>query len=188
MENIKMENNTMKEAFNKTFDQQMQERKEKAKLRSSLAKDKVCELMNTLTWNKAFNGMLNISPKIIITYSGSSDSGCIDYIELWSDEKVFLTRSVGYSHDELSIGFPEKSSLSEIEKENVMQNKTLNSLMVYLEDMIYDMLEERHGGWEINDGQEGQFTITFGDNFKDAHIEHEYEVFYSDSTTYNEEY
>ena len=143
--------------------------------------------MNTLTWNKEFN-ILNKSPKIIITYSGSGDSGCIDYIELWGDEKVFLTRSVGYSHDELSIGFPEKSPLSEIDKENVMQNKTLNSLMVYLEDMIYDMLEERHGGWEINDGQEGQFTITFGDKFKDAHVEHEYEVFYSDSTTYNEEY
>ena len=40
----------------------------------------------------------------------------------------------------------------------------------YIEDFCYDLLADNHGGWEINEGQNGNITW----NSKDDEIEHQY--------------
>ena len=51
--------------------------------------------------------------------------------------------------------------------EETTDHKTLNE---YIEDFCYDLLADNHGGWEINEGQNGNITW----NSKNNKIEHQY--------------
>ena len=82
--------------------------------------------------------------------------------------------------------FPKDSPLTDELKKDIHKNAVVCKLIGYLEDITYDMLEERHGGWEINDGQEGTFTFTFENN--SMQINHDYTVFTYDSQQHQEEF
>ena len=166
-----------------SIEDRIKERKEKAKVRAMVTKDKICELYDMLSFTRiTFN-------KIEVKYAGSGDSGAIEDMDFIKDDKILFSKFVGYSHEPQSVSFPQDNSYSEEDKKEIPINKTLNSLITYLEDIVYDMLEERHCGLEINEGQEGTFTFTFGGaGLKEVSIGHDYTVFTSESYQYEEEY
>lgn len=77
--------------------------------------------------------------QVTATYSGSGDSGCVDVIEAFNEQKQSL----------------------KIEKTFHRQ----------IEDYCYGILEDKHGGWELNEGSSG--TITIDVNANKVTIEHE---------------
>lgn len=52
------------------------------------------------------------------------------------------------------------------------------SLRDAIEELCFDYLSQEHGGWENNDGGQGQFTF----RVEDSSIDLEFEQFYTDST------
>ena len=172
-----MENN----AVDTSFEDRMKEIKEKAKQRRIVTKDKILELQQTLKFN-------NLEfDEVEVGYSGSGDSGAIEDIDFFNkDKKTLFTKYGGYSHEPESVKFPKDSPLTDELKKDIHKNAVVCKLIGYLEDITYDMLEERHGGWEINDGQEGTFTFTFENN--SMKINHDYTVFTYDSQQHQEEF
>lgn len=86
---------------------------------------------------------------VTATYSGCGDSGQIDEVDFRSP------------------------------KEDVITKKVPQDLKEEVETLLYDTLEFRHGGWENNDGGEGEFrwALASGD------IEHTHRDFYIESDT-----
>ena len=172
-----MENN----AVDTSFEDRMKEIQEKAKQRRIVTKEKILELQKTLRLNS-----LEFD-EVEVGYSGSGDSGAIEDIDFFNkDKKTLFTKYGGYAHEPQSVTIPKDSPLSEELKKDVHKNAVICKLIGYLEDITYDMLEERHGGWEINDGQEGTFTFTFENN--SMKINHDYTVFTYDSQQHQEEF
>jgi hypothetical protein len=93
--------------------------------------------------------------RITAKYSGSGDSGQFDEIEF-------------YDADGNSVGFPAEKQVGDT-----------------IEKAFDQILEDTHGGWEINDGASGEFTITLAT----GQIDHEHHDYYTESTltehTYN---
>ena len=172
-----MENN----AVDTSFEDRMKEIQEKAKQRRIVTKDKILELQQTLKFN-------NLEfDEVEVGYSGSGDSGAIEDIDFFNkDKKTLFTKYGGYAHEPQSVNIPKDSPLTDALKKDIHHNPTVCKLISYLEDITYDMLEERHGGWEINDGQEGTFTFTFENN--SMQINHDYTVFTYDSQQHQEEF
>tara|TARA_Y100001937_G_scaffold88954_1_gene120238 strand:+ start:980 stop:1510 length:531 start_codon:yes stop_codon:yes gene_type:complete len=176
-----MENN----AVDTSFEDRMKEMKEKAKQRRIVTKDKLLSMFNTLKFN-SFD-----FDKVEVNYAGSGDSGAIEDIDFFRKDQNLFSKYAGYSHEPESVTIPKDSPLSDELKKDIHKDSTICSFITYLEDITYDMLEERHGGWEINDGQEGTFTFTFnpkGENEKDLLINHDYTVFTYDSHQHQEEF
>ena len=171
-----MENN----AVDTSFEDRMKEIKEKAKQRRIVTKDKILELQQSLKFNS-----LEFD-EVEVGYSGSGDSGAIEDIDFFKDKKTLFSKFSGYAHEPQSVNIPKDSVLTDALKKNIHHNPTVCKLISYLEDITYDMLEERHGGWEINDGQEGTFTFTFENN--SMKINHDYTVFTYDSQQHQEEF
>lgn len=82
-------------------------------------------------------------------YSGCSDSGQFD-------EFSYLTAA----NADVSDAIPAK-------------------LHQQVENLLYDALEARHGGWEDNEGAEGEFRWTLANN----HFEHLHKSFYTECYT-----
>jgi hypothetical protein len=172
-----MENN----AVDISFEDRMKEIQEKAKLRRIVTKDKIIELQQTLKFNSLEFDSVEVG------YSGSGDSGAIEDIDFFNkDKNMLFSKYAGYAHEPQSVTIPKDSALSDELKKDVHKNAVVCKLIGYLEDITYDMLEERHGGWEINDGQEGTFTFTFENN--SMQINHDYTVFTYDSSSHQEEF
>ena len=171
-----MENN----AVDISFEDRMKEIKEKAKQRRIVTKDKILQLFTTLKFNSlAFD-------KVEVKYAGSGDSGAIEDINFYNEDKMLFSKFVGYAHEEQSVNIPRDSALTDALKKDIHHNPTVCKLIGHLEDITYDMLEERHGGWEINDGQEGEFTFTFEND--SIQINHDYTVFHHESHQYEEKF
>tara|TARA_Y100001937_G_scaffold5271_1_gene6964 strand:+ start:908 stop:1423 length:516 start_codon:yes stop_codon:yes gene_type:complete len=171
-----MENN----AVNTSFEDRMKEIKEKAQQRRIVTKDKILQLFNTLKFNSlAFD-------KVEVKYAGSGDSGAIEDIWFYNEDQMLFSKFAGYAHEEQSVHIPKDSALTDELKKDIHKNSTVCKLIGHFEDITYDMLEERHGGWEINDGQEGEFTFTFENN--SMKINHDYTVFTNESHQYEEEF
>ena len=124
--------------------------------------------------------------KVEVKYAGSGDSGAIEDINFYNEDKMLFSKFAGYAHEEQSVNIPKDSALTDALKKDIHNNATVCKLIGHLEDITYDMLEERHGGWEINDGQEGEFTFTFENN--SMQINHDYTVFTYESHQYEEEF
>ena len=92
-----------------------------------------------------------------VEYSGSGDSGEINDI---SYEPSNLNASI-------DVGTWKRWNTKTWEQEETTDHKTLNE---YIEDFCYDLLADNHGGWEINEGQNGNITW----NSKNNKIEHQY--------------
>jgi hypothetical protein len=64
-------------------------------------------------------------------------------------------------------------------------NETNESVPVTIEDWCYRQLGDNFGGWEINEGSDGNFTFDF--NNKTINLVHTYNVESDDNDTYYEE-
>lgn len=90
---------------------------------------------------------------VTASYSGCGDSGQIDEVAFLSPKEKVITKAIP------------------------------KDLQEEVETFLYDALETRHGGWENNDGGEGEFhwTLATGD------CEHTHRDFYIESdTSYHE--
>lgn len=95
---------------------------------------------------------------VVINYSGSGDCGGIDEVSLYKgDELVEMNGEVLIS--------TETSSWDS--KKSIWINQTIEkicSLKEALETFLYDWLECKYSGWEINDGSSGECTISVATN------------------------
>ena len=92
-----------------------------------------------------------------VEYSGCGDSGEINEIS-WEPKKLNAS---------INVGTWTRWNNTTFEREETTDHKTLNQ---YIEDFCYDLLGDNHGGWEINEGQNGNITW----NSKNNKIEHQY--------------
>jgi hypothetical protein len=102
--------------------------------------------------------------KIRVSYSGGGDSGSIDGVELLDedDEPISDDPTVSVAK---KVGKLEADGWREIIKTQVV------SLRAAVEEWCYDHLESRFGGWEINEGSQGEFVFRIPDDEIDHHHE-----------------
>ena len=69
-----------------SIEDRIKERKEKAKVRATVTKDKICELYDMLSFTRiTFN-------KIEVKYAGSGDSGAVEDMDFMKDDKIQESR------------------------------------------------------------------------------------------------
>ena len=95
-----------------------------------------------------------------VQYSGSGDSGEIYEIS-WTPKK--LNASV-------DVGTWKRWNMKTLDHEYTTDHKSLHD---YIEDFCYELLEDNHGGWEINEGQSGEISWSFKTN----KISHDYTMY-----------
>jgi hypothetical protein len=85
--------------------------------------------------------------KVTIEYDGSGDSGQIDDVLAWR------------AHE--TVPFPSDLKL-QLAQSNPDHPLTETDLAEAIKSLAWDFLEERHAGWEINDGGFGTFVFDVG--------------------------
>ena len=96
-----------------------------------------------------------------VHYSGSGDSGGID------------TLDIAEKHKELKMNMHFCDGCNHIREIPIADA---------IEELCYHLLSLEYGGWEINDGSNGQFI------FDGTKITHEHNAHYTDTNTYNHTY
>ena len=137
------------EEFHKKYERERKEKLEGFPLKAERFKKKLKELKV-----KSFS----------VEYSGSGDSGEIDEV---SYEPKKLNASI-------DMGTRTRWNNTTLEQEKTTDHKSLKD---YIEDFCYELLEDNHGGWEINEGQSGNIEW----NSKDDVINHNYTQFIEQS-------
>lgn len=94
---------------------------------------------------------------VVVSYSGSGDSGQIDEVSVYRDE-VQIKSEKNVSILVASSKWTEADGWSERVKSETM------TLEAALEQFVYDWIESEHAGWENNDGASGECTITVASN------------------------
>ncbi len=192
-----------------SVEDRLKQRKQVANERVATNKGRVAELVDYFSWTLGDNRIGTIR----VHYSGSGDDGCLESMDFYVEEHTssgksdmedrnFFTHNFGHDHYDTTktIQFTANRNnikLSDDEKQTIRQSSTLRKLATYIEDMCYDMLEERHGGWEIDAGMTGYFDFNF-DNSKTNNnniidksaytIVHEFTKYFEDSESGTEEY
>lgn len=115
-----------------------------------------------------------------VTFDGCGDSGQIDEIEYVPKESVPSTPLVKWTKEVRYWDAPDYAETK------YRQDEMESSLDDLLEDIVYQLLEDEHDGWEINEGAFGCFTFTPADNsvafdynqrFEESELtEHRYKV------------
>jgi len=104
-----------------------------------------------------------------VEYSGSGDSGEIDEIFYEpNDLKIEVDVGTWKKFDQQSFEYKETNELKPLKD--------------FIEDFCYELLEDNHGGWEINEGQSGAIEW----DIKDNDLYHNYTTFIEHSE--NESY
>ncbi len=83
---------------------------------------------------------------VIVGFDGEGDSGQIDGAAAYAGDKL--------------VNFPDTKVTihdAQYNKDDLDTRET--TLRDAVEDLCYGYLEQEHGGWEINDGAYGEFTI-----------------------------
>ena len=101
---------------------------------------------------------------VIVTYSGSGDSGMVDNIEMLDSSGRVIEANPEVTVKMRSSRFENGGWLMET------KNKSL-AIRAALEDLAYGWIGENHGGWENNGG--GQGTLTIDVKNKEFHLHHE---------------
>lgn len=188
-----------------SVEDRLKQRREIANERVTTNKGRVAELVDHFSWRLGDNKIGTIRSH----YSGSGDDGCLEYMDFYVEEHTssgksdmedrnFFTHTFSNARDEKdTVQFTDKIKLSDDEKETIRKSSSLRKIATYIEDMCYDMLEERHGGWEIDAGMTGYFDFNF-DNSKTNNnniidksaytIVHEFTKYFEDSESGTEEY
>lgn len=105
--------------------------------------------------------------QVIVNFDGEGDSGQIEDIVAYSNEKVTALPKVNVDRH---FGFNAET----------LESKPV-PLIDAIESLCYDYLSDEHGGWENNDGGYGDFTF----HVADSRIELEIGLRYTDSTQYS---
>lgn len=116
-----------------------------------------CQACDRLTANKPtiFAAMrAHQIPKVTIAYSGSGDSGCIDSVDAHrNDESECVDLAA------INVSVVHQSSMIVDGKWQTFQNEKTVTLCQAFEEFAYDWLEANHGGWEINEGSDGEVVF-----------------------------
>jgi hypothetical protein len=83
---------------------------------------------------------------VVVTFDGSSDSGQIENIEAKIDDEIAILPSGPIEIAAAAWGQAEPKGV-------------LMSVRDAIEQLVFDFLQETHGGWEDNDGAYGDFTF-----------------------------
>lgn len=114
--------------------------------------------------------------EVRVDYSGYGDSGQIDDLTFYRSSKKPieiqpLTRGLrisGLKH--CTGGYIVNPNGNFGFTRSYEDRPTTSDLEEVIKDLCYDLLEERHGGWEINSGSNGQFRFAVPENT--IHWEH----------------
>ena len=102
---------------------------------------------------------------VIIRYTGSGDSGCVDDIEVFGkgqeDREGDATRSMTDEVAQKSIQAETRRSTFDHEKGAWREECRMEecSLKDALEDLCYHLLSLHFPGWEINEGSDGMLEL-----------------------------
>jgi len=104
-----------------------------------------------------------------VEYSGSGDSGEIEEISIKPDNLKI----------KVDVGTWKKFDQQSFEYKETNEPKPLKD---FIEDFCYELLEDNHGGWEINEGQSGAIDW----DIKDNDLSHNYTTYieHSESESY----
>jgi hypothetical protein len=80
-----------------------------------------------------------------INFDGSGDSGQVEYVNFYAADG-----------DEISV---DDLEFKYIKHANGEKTEYMRSATDFLEDVVYDILYDHYGGWEINDGSFGDVTF-----------------------------
>lgn len=86
--------------------------------------------------------------KIEVSYEGYGDSGDIENIDFYD--------ASGKALDDFTVPNP-YFGRDELENEQV-------DFTELLQELVWTWLEHAHGGWEINEGSTGHYTLTLDEN------------------------
>lgn len=98
--------------------------------------------------------------KIEVNFDGCGDSGQIEDMTVFNeagDEIEISLESIGVGKVAFVRGYQYNGDGTTTEIKDV-RNANFGDL---LEEICYNLLEQRHGGWEINEGSYGTFTFDF---------------------------
>ena len=104
-----------------------------------------------------------------VEYSGSGDSGEIEEISIKPDNlKIKVDVGTWKKFDQQSFEYKETNEPK--------------SLETFIEDFCYELLEDNHSGWEINEGQSGAIEW----DIKENDLSHNYTTYieHSESESY----
>jgi len=104
-----------------------------------------------------------------VEYSGSGDSGQIEEISIKPDNlKIKVDVGTWKKFDQQSFEYKETNEPK--------------SLETFIEDFCYELLEDNHSGWEINEGQSGAIEW----DIKENDLSHNYTTYieHSESESY----
>jgi hypothetical protein len=96
--------------------------------------------------------------RVTVTFDGAGDSGQINDITAKAGEAEATLPDVEIQFDNRQV-----------------------SLSDAIEHLCFDYLSQEHGGWENNDGGQGEFTFDVGERT----IELDFDQFYTDSAHYS---
>lgn len=98
--------------------------------------------------------------KIEVNFDGCGDSGQIEDMTVFNeagDEIEITLESIGVGKVEFVRGYQYDRNGKEIPIKDVREANFAD----LLEEICYNLLAQRHGGWEINEGSFGTFTFDF---------------------------
>jgi hypothetical protein len=124
---------------------------------------------NSLNKTVVFEALAAASiTSVAVTFDGGGDSGQIGEITARSGDETILLPDAQITLQSASwnSGKLESSQIA---------------LRDAIEELCFDYLSQEHGGWENNDGGQGEFTF----HVQDCRIELDFCQFYTDSTHYS---
>jgi hypothetical protein len=108
---------------------------------------------------------------VVVSFDGYGDSGQIENIEVKAGDTI-----VAMPEAQIEIACAEWGQSE--------PQRSLVSLVMAIEGLVYDLLDEKHGGWENNEGAYGDFTfdvakqkVTLDFNYRFIDSEHSQHVF-----------
>jgi hypothetical protein len=117
--------------------------------------------------------------RVVITYDGCADSGCIEGIEVFGPDDAVIhmpDQQVDYTTNATTWNEKEKR----FDQQRVSRTASLHDAV---KSWCYDLLEEHYSGWEIDDGSSGIIELNVGS--KTGTWEHS--IRYTESTTHEME-
>lgn len=103
---------------------------------------------------------------VMVQYTGYGDSGQIESVTAWKAgqnyENGHASLSVRVSFPKLRISYVRDESSDTLQRREKFVNEEM-SLRDAIEEFCWDALEERHGGWENEEGGNGTFEFSVED-------------------------
>jgi hypothetical protein len=106
--------------------------------------------------------------RVVVNFNGESDQGQIEYVLAYAGKKDAQLPSETIEFHEVA-GNTHKLAAS-----SMMLSKAVETL-------CYDYLEQEHGGWENNDGADGEFTFRVAER----RIDLDFNARFTDSTHFD---